>query len=126
QSVAATTVTFLAGETSKPVNVPVIGDTIDESDETVFVNLSSPTIGVLGTSSGVGTIVDDDTASLAVNSPSVAEGNAGTVSLNFTVSLSGASDHAVTVDFQTVAGGTATAGTDYQPVAATPVSFAAG
>jgi hypothetical protein len=125
-AVAATTVTFLPGETSKTVNVPVIGDTLDESDETVFVSLTSPTVGVLGTASGIGTIVDDDTATLAINNPSVAEGDSGTVSLVFTVSLAVASDHTVTVDFQTVAGGTATSGVDYVPVAATTLTFAAG
>jgi hypothetical protein len=126
QAVAPTPVTFLAGETSKMVSVPVVGDTVDESDETVSVSLTSPTIAVLGDASGVGTIVDDDTASLAVNDPSVTEGDGGTVSLSFAVTLSGASDHTVTVELQTAAGGTATAGTDYQSVAATPVSFLAG
>ncbi len=126
QSVAATTVTFLAGETSKTVNVPVVGDTIDEIDETVFVSLTSPTIAVLGDASGVGTIQDDDTASLVINDPSMTEGDSGTANLVFTISLGVATDHTVTVSFQTVAGGTATAGTDYQPVAATTVTFAAG
>ncbi|HEX6899001.1 MAG TPA: Calx-beta domain-containing protein [Thermoanaerobaculia bacterium] len=126
QSVAATAVTFLAGETSKTVNVPVVGDTVDESDETVNVSLTSPTIAILDDFAGVGTIVDDDTASLAVNDPSVTEGDSGTANLTFTISLSGASAQTVTVDFQTVAGGTATAGTDYQAVTATPVTFAAG
>jgi Calx-beta domain-containing protein len=126
QAVAATTVTFLAGETSKTINVPVVGDAIDESNETVFVSLTSPTIAVLGDAAGVGTIVDDDTASLAVNDPSVTEGDTGTTALTFTVSLSGTSDHTVTVDFQTTAGGTATVGTDYQAVTTTTLTFAAG
>jgi len=126
QSVAATPVTFLAGETSKTVAVPIVGDTVDESDETVFVSLTSPTNAVLGDASGVGTIQDDDTASFAVNDPSVTEGDSGTVSLSFIVSLSSASDHTVTVDFQTVAGGTATAGTDYQSAATSTLTFTAG
>ncbi|MFN8524593.1 MAG: Calx-beta domain-containing protein [Chloroflexota bacterium] len=54
------TVTFNAGETSKPVVVPVLGDTADEPNETYTVNLSAPVNAVIGDAQGIGTILDDD------------------------------------------------------------------
>jgi subtilisin-like proprotein convertase family protein len=50
--------------------------------------------------------------SLSINDVAVTEGDAGTVDVRFTVSLSVASDQAVSVDYAT-AGGSATAVTDY-------------
>ena len=49
--------TFGAGETTKTITVPVIGDMLLESSETFLVNLSVHTIG---RGPGVGTIQDDD------------------------------------------------------------------
>jgi len=56
--------------------------------------------------------------SLSINDASIAEGDAGTKTLNFTVTLSSASSLTVTVDFAT-ANGTATAGSDYVSKAST-------
>jgi VCBS repeat-containing protein len=55
-----TTVAFAPGETSKPVDVQVIGDTADEAAETVSVGLSVPTNAALGVEVATLTIVDDD------------------------------------------------------------------
>jgi hypothetical protein len=65
---ASGTLTFLSGETSKTFNVAIIDDALDEPDETIHLNLSSPTSGTtLGTpSEAVLTIVDDD-APVAAN-----------------------------------------------------------
>ncbi|WP_225008345.1 beta strand repeat-containing protein [Novosphingobium percolationis] len=62
--------------------------------------------------------------SLSVNSVSVAEGNSGTKTLTFTVTLSSASVQTVTVDFATV-DGTALAGSDYAATSGT-LTFAPG
>jgi uncharacterized repeat protein (TIGR01451 family) len=51
---------FPPGTTNGTITVAVIGDTLIESNETFFVNLSNPVNGVLGRSPGVGTIVNDD------------------------------------------------------------------
>ncbi|MDB5295685.1 MAG: type secretion C-terminal target protein, partial [Phycisphaerales bacterium] len=57
---ASGTLTFAAGQTSKTVTVQVRGDTVDEADETFFVDLSAPTGGAaLAVSRGVGKILDD-------------------------------------------------------------------
>jgi hypothetical protein len=56
------TLTFNPGTTTQTVSVQIIGDTIKEANETFFVNLSSPTNGVIGDGQGVGIIIDDDRA----------------------------------------------------------------
>jgi hypothetical protein len=54
------TVTFAPGETSRPVTVPVNGDTVDEPDETFTVTLSAAGGAAITDAVGVATIVDDD------------------------------------------------------------------
>ncbi|MGE5227374.1 MAG: beta strand repeat-containing protein, partial [Planctomycetaceae bacterium] len=120
------TLTFAAGETSKPVAVTVNGDTLDEADETVLLNLSNPTNATVG-SSGSGTIVDDDPSpNLSIaDAGTITEGNSGTKTATFAVTLDAASGRTVTVDWATADGTATTAGSDY--VAANGVlTFAAG
>jgi hypothetical protein len=57
---AGGTVTFAPGVTSQQVSVSVVGDVLDESDETFTVNLSNPNGATNGTATGTGTITDDD------------------------------------------------------------------
>src|SRR5262249_55230686 len=91
---ASGTLTFNPGETTKPITVQVNGDTTDEPDETYFVNLSSSTAG---TAQALGTIVNDDPhPGMTIADASVTEGNSGTKTLNFTVSLLAASGRTVT------------------------------
>jgi hypothetical protein len=61
---------------------------------------------------------------LSIGDASVTEGNSGTATATFTVSLSGASPSAVTVNYGT-ANGTATSPTDYVPISGT-LSYAPG
>jgi aryl-phospho-beta-D-glucosidase BglC (GH1 family) len=124
------TLTFAPGETQKTIAVPLLGDTIAEPNETFFVRLSNPTGASVSDGEGMGTVVDDDT----VPPPSVTiqdvrvdegqEGQGGTRVAAFTVSLSRASDQAVTVSYATV-DGTARAGGDYTAVAGA-LTFAPG
>ena len=53
-------VVFLPGETSKPIQIPVFGDTTPEPNETFFVTLSNSTGATLGMAVGTGTILNDD------------------------------------------------------------------
>jgi uncharacterized repeat protein (TIGR01451 family) len=111
---ASGTVTFNPGETSKPISVTIIGDLLDEPNETFFVNLSNATNASILDSQGVVAINDNDpTPSLSINDlPNIAEGYSGTSIVNFIVTLSAASGQIVTVNYATV-DGTATAGGDY-------------
>ena len=107
------TVVFAAGQVTRPINVPVKGDTTDENNETFWVSLSNPTGGMIADGLGGGTITDDDgPPSVSVNDVTVAEGDAGTTTETFSVSLSTVSGKTVTVDYAT-SDGTATAPGDY-------------
>jgi subtilisin family serine protease len=101
-----------AGQLSKVVNVTINGDTAVEANETFQVFLSSVTGAALVDGAGLGTITNDDTTQLSIGDAAIAEGNAGTKVMTFTVSLSGASASAVTYDIAT-ANNSATAGSDY-------------
>ena len=121
------TLTFAAGATSREVTVSVTGDVLDEADETVVVTLSNPANATIGTATGTGAITDDDaTPSLSIDSPSVSEGDDGSMSLTYTVTLSAASGRVVTVDYADAGTGTATPGTDYAALAAGTLTFPAG
>ncbi|WP_244928303.1 Calx-beta domain-containing protein [Nocardioides sp. W7] len=116
------TVTVPAGATSASFDVPVLGDALDEPDETAHV-----TVGAApgSTASAALTIVDDDPAPrVTVRSASVAEGRKGTRKLTFQVVLSAASAQPVSVRVAT-ANGTAKAGSDYL-ARAQVVAFAPG
>ena len=115
------TLTFAPNETSKTVTVPVLDDSTDEPDETLTLTLSNPTNVAIDTATATGTIIDDDTAALAIAGASAPEGDGA---LTFTVTLSGAADETVTVDYTTT-DGTATAGTDYTATSGT-LTFAPG
>ncbi len=112
---ASGSVTFSPGSVQRTINVTVNGDTVVEPNETFSVNLSAPTNATLADGQGVGTITNDDTASLptlSINDVTVTEGNSGTVTAQFTVSLSAPSTQTVSVNYAT-ANGTAQAGSDY-------------
>jgi hypothetical protein len=95
---ASGTVTFNPGVTSQQVVVTLLPDTLDEVNETFNVNLSSPTNGVISDNLGVATITDDDPPpTLSVNDVTVSEGNSGTVTAGFTISLSAVSAKTITV-----------------------------
>jgi Calx-beta domain len=132
-------VTFAPGETTKTITVPVQGDTLNEADETFFVNLSGATNASLGDAQGLGTITNDDALpSLSISDAvAVTEGHSGIGSCvpplppptssqcaSFTVTLSAVSGRAVTVGFAT-APGSAASNVDFNGTAGT-LTFAAG
>jgi Tol biopolymer transport system component len=114
------TLTFNPGDLARPVTVQVNGDTLDEANETFFVNLSNATSAAILDARGQGTITDNDpTPSLSINDlPNIPEGDTGTSIANFTVNLSAASGQTVTVNYAT-ADGTATVGSDYASTSGT-------
>src|SRR5207247_57152 len=99
--------------------------TVNEADETFFVNLSNAANASITKAQGVGTIRNDDAKHrLSISDASVLEGNNGTVDAVFTVTLAGASSQPITVTFAT-ADGTAIAPSDYVPASGT-LTFAPG
>lgn len=113
---------FQPGEVSKTFPVTIIGDLVDEANETFEARLSDVSNATIFDGSGIGTINDDDGApSLTVADVSVNE-SAGEAM--FTVSLSAPSGLAVTVAFAT-ANGTAIAPGDFTAISGT-LTFPAG
>ena len=112
-AVSATTLTFDAGQTSKTVNVGILEDTVDEDNETFYVNLTSPSNATISDAQAIGTIYDDDVTevqpSLTINNVAVTE-NAG--SMTFTVTASGTYSEDVTFNYAT-ANGSASSSSDY-------------
>ena len=66
-SAASGTLTFAPGVTTQTITVNVNGDTTVEPNETFTVNLSAPTNASLAAGTGVGTIVNDDSATPSPN-----------------------------------------------------------
>ena len=118
------TLAFAAGQTTRTLSVTVNGDTLDEIDETYFVNLSAPVNATIGDGQGVGTINDNDGPSISIDDATVAEGDVGTVNADFDVTLSAPSPQAVSVQYATD-DGTAIAPGDYIGTSGTLV-FAPG
>jgi hypothetical protein len=107
------TLSFAPGEVSKSITLQVVGDTIDEPDETFSVVLSNAANASIGAGTGTATIQDDDLPpQLTIHDVTQAEGDAGTSAFTFTVDLSGPSGKTITVHYAT-ADGTAAAGSDY-------------
>ena len=127
-AITAGTLTFAAGVTRDTLAVTVLGDALDEENETVIVELSSASNAAISTATGTGTITDDDAPPVvSIASASVTEGDTGEMpSLEFIVSLSAASGKVVTVGYADATSGTATSGTDYTAITAGTLTFAAG
>jgi hypothetical protein len=53
--------TFKPNQTQKTIIVPILGDTLDEDNETFFLNLSQPKNADLGDKRAIGKITDNDT-----------------------------------------------------------------
>ncbi|MEA0762536.1 putative Ig domain-containing protein [Xanthomonas campestris pv. campestris] len=117
--------TIPAGSSSATFTVLVNGDTLSEPNETFFVNVSNVSGAGVSDAQGQGTIVNDDALpSLSIDDVSVNEGNSGTTTATFTVTLSAASGQTVSVNYAS-ADGTATAGSDYVARSGT-LTFAPG
>ena len=108
-------VSFAVGEVEKPVVVLVNGDTVDEVQETFFLDISNVQNATVGSSRGTGFINDDDGPTISVNDVTLTEGNSGTKAATFTLTLSGPSVEAIAIRVATTPG-TATAASDYNSI----------
>jgi len=116
-----------AGNTSGTITVNPTTDATIEADETVVLTLAAGTGYTVGVpNSATGTILNDDLPTLTINDVTASEGNAGTTSFTFTVSLSQpAGPGGVSFDIAT-ANGTATGGVDYVAQSLTSQTIPAG
>ena len=107
---------------TQQIDITVLGDDAQESDEQLTVTLSNIKNGVLGTAQAVGTIVNDDAPvypKVAIGDRALAEGNAPLVTVfSFPVTLDRlpAAGQNLTLDWTSV-DGTAVSGVDFQAAA---------
>ena len=106
---------FAPGEVEKPVVVLINGDTVDELQETLFLDISNVQNATVSSNRGTGFINDDDGPTISINDVTVTEGNSGTKAATFTLSLSGSSVETIAIR-ATTAPGTATAASDYNSI----------
>ena len=127
---ALTTISFAAGQATKTFVVTTKGDLLTEDTESFNVVLSSPVGAQVYDTTGVGTLTNDDPGEKPVYSiggASIVEGNAGTKNLTFTITRSGSTAVAGSVQYYTQAlSGQATPTTDYTTKAVTSMSFPVG
>ncbi len=120
--------TIPPGATTALLSVPVRGDRVNEASEKFKVKLSNPQGAVVYRGTGTGTITNDDAVTgtairLSIGSASLVEGDAGTRTLRFTVTLSATSSKPTKVHFATIAG---TAGTSDFTAKSGTATIAAG
>lgn len=114
-------VNFPAGVASQTVTVEVIGDTLDELNETVVFTLTNPTAsGTAEIGEGVATltILDDDGEPLVSFSEAAVEVVESVEEVVITVILSNSYSDTITVHVGS-SDGSATAGEDYTPISQT-------
>ncbi len=119
-AIVSETATIVAGQTSTKVTVEVIGDNLVELDEKFSVDLTNARIGtelvIIADSRGVGTILNDEIASLSVDDVEVFEGNSGVVALQFTITSDKTASEAISLTVNTSSVMDALAGTDYAEI----------
>lgn len=120
------TATFAEGVTTQTISIPVLGDNVGEGNETFDVHLFGARVvtcdavctGLGGSSAtisdadGTYTITDDDAPSFSVNDPPVDAGGDEDADVTFTVTRTGATALATSVNYAT-ANDTATEPGDY-------------
>ena len=112
------TVSFSSGgDLSKTIKVEVKGDEVVEADETINLVLSAPVNGEIDDGTGVGTILNDDSATVTLSGAiTVTEGDSGKLTYVYTAELDNAVQGGFKLEKDTTSGpgsGGAKAGKDF-------------
>lgn len=120
-SLDVSTITILAGQTTGTATFTVTDDAVAELTETAVISLTNPSLALsLGTTTAQSvTITDNDSASFAIGDISIVEGDAGSAAAVFTVTLTGAVDTGLSLDYATADGSATTADSDYAAASGT-------
>jgi hypothetical protein len=105
-------VTFAPNQTNQTLSVNILGDLLDETNETFSVILSNSTVLPISRKEALGTIIDDEPIFALVNDVVMTEGSGPGAAAVFIVELIKAGEVPISIDFVT-ASGTAAAGTDF-------------
>ena len=119
--------TIPSNKTGGVIKIVINGDGQTELDEVFTVNITSPIGAFISNGTGTGTILNDDASStpvVRIGDVAVVEGNAGSSTAVFDVTLEQASNGVVSVAWAT-ASDTATAASDFTPASGV-LSFPAG
>ena len=115
---------FVIGQTEILFEISVTGDSLVERNESFAVTLADPSPNAeITVGSAMCNIINDDSATIGLVDIS---GNEATGSLLFRVGLSNPVDTAISVNFSTLASGTALAGIDFTTITNQVVTFPAG
>jgi uncharacterized repeat protein (TIGR01451 family) len=107
------TIEFPPGTTLRLLPVSVLGDVMDEGNESFSLVLTNASNAFISRPVAIGTILDDDPPpSVSISNATVLEGDSGVTSLRFPVQLSAPSAFSVTVRVA-VSNGTALVGQDF-------------
>ena len=114
------TLTFAAGETVKVIPNVITNDLTQESNETIILTLSNPTGAALSPNTVLTyTITDDDATTVTILATDATAAEPGTDTGTFTISRTGSTAAALTVNLAIT--GTATSGADYVNISNTVV-----
>ena len=115
-AIAPTKAVILAGSQTAMVTVLVNGDDLVEIDEQFAVNLSAAELDgapvIIADNQGIGTIENDDVASLTITNVSQVEADSGTTTYTFDISSNLSASKDINFTINTADAG-ATAGSDY-------------
>ncbi|MFA5926665.1 MAG: DUF2341 domain-containing protein, partial [Patescibacteria group bacterium] len=110
---SSASIVVAAGELTGTASLTGVDDSLDESDETMIVDIDSITNGTEATPQQVTAyITDDDGTPTIAFSAATASGSEATTSVTLTVNLSNASSQEITAGY-TVTGTASGSGTDY-------------
>jgi uncharacterized repeat protein (TIGR01451 family) len=115
-----------AGQTTYSFSITVNGDNAVEPNETFFVNVTNASGATVTNAHGIGTIQHDDLPALSIDDLSAFEGDGGTTTFTFHVSLSAAAPAIVTFDIATADNSATTGDNDYVSQALTNQTIAQG
>jgi hypothetical protein len=93
-------VTFSPGMTVQTIAVPIVGDTLDEPDETFFVNLANPLNATISRSRAMGTIINDDIPTVQFSASSYTVSETGP-SVDISLTRTGDTTSSASVNFVT-------------------------
>ena len=118
-------VTLQPGNSSVVLNLPVIDDSTVEDSETIILTpgtVTSPYGLLISTAPVTATITDNDNATITVSPVVVTEGNVGSTTASFNVTLSNPTTRAFTINYNTANGSATTSDADYDAQTGT-ISF---
>jgi len=126
-SASTTAIVGTGGDAATTITVAITNDTLDESNESFSVVLTSAVGGSFDPRAVQTRIIDNDaavTVTLASSTASIVEGDSGTATISVPVTLSAAAGRDVTLSYAT-SDGTASSSSDYVAASGT-LTIAAG